>query len=88
MTPSIDISLKLFAALRESTGVAEEALSVPSGSTVVSVRATLMLRGGAWHKGLSDAKRCRAAVNHQMADEARALEPTDELAFFPPVTGG
>lgn len=88
MASSIDIHLKLFAALRESTGVAEEALSVPSGSTVGTVRAALVLRGGAWDKGLSDAKRCRAAVNHQMADEARALEPTDELAFFPPVTGG
>ena len=44
--------------------------------------------GEAWSRGLRDAQRTRAAVNHQLVDELHELRAGDELAFFPPVTGG
>jgi molybdopterin synthase sulfur carrier subunit len=47
-----------------------------------------MQRGGAWQDALGDMKVVRVAVNHDMAAANAPLNPGDEVAFFPPVTGG
>ena len=47
-----------------------------------------MKRGGAWKSALADMKVVRVAVNQDMAAAAAPLKPGDEVAFFPPVTGG
>ena len=41
-----------------------------------------------WTEAFAPGKRWRVAVNQQMADPATPLKPGDEIAFFPPVTGG
>jgi molybdopterin synthase sulfur carrier subunit len=78
-----------FASLREQLGVASEALELPSGiATVDGLRAHLMRRGDAWQRTLASGKALRVAVNQDMAEPATPVKPGDEVAFFPPVTGG
>ena len=83
------VKVLLFANLRERVGQAVEVVDIPdSASTVAGLRLHLMKRGGAWHEVLSDMKVVRVAVNHDMAAASAPLNPGDEVAFFPPVTGG
>ncbi len=80
------INLRLFALLREQTGVDRESLQTPA-QTVSALRVELVGRGGAW-SSLQDANRIKAAVNQTLVAEDQALSDGDEVAFFPPVTGG
>ena len=83
------VKVLLFANLREKVGTPVEVVELPdSASTVAGLRLHLMKRGGAWHDVLADMKVVRVAVNHDMAAANAPLNPGDEIAFFPPVTGG
>jgi molybdopterin synthase sulfur carrier subunit len=83
------VKLLFFARLREDLGTSAEELALPAGvTTVASLRAYLMARGGAWASVLADGKALRVAVNQDMADAGTLVKPGDEVAFFPPVTGG
>lgn len=83
------VKVLFFAKLREQLGTAAEEIEVPdSASTVAGLRLHLMKRGGAWHEVLADMKVVRVAVNQDMAAANAPLNPGDEVAFFPPVTGG
>ena len=83
------VKVLLFANLREQVGTGVEVVDLPdSASTVAGLRLHLMKRGGAWQSALSDMKVVRVAVNHDMAAANAPLNPGDEIAFFPPVTGG
>ena len=82
------VKVLFFASLRESLGVAVEDLALPEGVvTVDGLRRHLAARGGAWSR-LDGAGNLRYAVNHDMALPSTALNGGDEVAFFPPVTGG
>jgi len=83
------VKLLFFARLREDLGTPGEELALPAGvTTVASLRAHLMARGGAWATVLANGKALRVAVNQDMADPATPVKAGDEVAFFPPVTGG
>ena len=83
------VKLLYFAALREQLGSAGEEVELPAGvATVAALRSHLRRRGGAWELALADGKLVRAAVNQDMAAPAAAIKAGDEVAFFPPVTGG
>ena len=83
------VKVLLFANLREQVGTGVEVVDLPdSASTVAGLRLHLMKRGGAWQSALSDMKVVRVAVNQDMAAAGAPLNPGDEVAFFPPVTGG
>ena len=84
---TVTVKLRFFASLREKLGEADT-LTLPDGSTVGNARDALMARGGAHAEALARGRAVRAAVNQKMALEATALADGDELAFFPPVTGG
>jgi molybdopterin synthase sulfur carrier subunit len=78
-----------FAALREQLGTSGEEIELPAGVTsVAGLRAHLMLRGEAWQAVLADKKLVRIAVNQEMVSPVNPIKPGDEIAFFPPVTGG
>lgn len=82
------LKILYFAGVREAVGQPSEDLPLPQG--VVSVgelRAHLCARGGAWG-ALAAGKNLRMAVNQKTADPTAALHDGDEVAFFPPVTGG
>ena len=83
------VKVLFFANLRERLGTGVEMVDLPdSASTVAGLRMHLMRRGGAWQDALADMKVVRVAVNHDMAAANAPLNPGDEVAFFPPVTGG
>ena len=83
------LKLVFFARLREDLGISAEELALPAGvGTVAALRAHLAARGGAWGTTLAQGKAIRVAVNHEMAQPTTPIKPGDEVAFFPPVTGG
>jgi molybdopterin synthase sulfur carrier subunit len=74
-----------FAGLREAIGTGAENVELPAGvATVGDLRAFL----GARHEVLTTAKNLRTAVNQKMVGLDAPLAEGDEVAFFPPVTGG
>lgn len=82
------VKLLYFASLRESLDNNGEELELPGEvNTVADLRDYLSRRGPAWEK-LTNARLLRAAVNQKMVDEEAAVADGDEVAFFPPVTGG
>lgn len=82
------IRLLYFASLRESLGTGGEEFDLPSGvSSVAMLRQLLASRGGSW-QALTQSQNLRAAVNQSMAGPDTAIKDGDEVAFFPPVTGG
>jgi molybdopterin synthase sulfur carrier subunit len=84
---TITVKLRFFASLREKLGEGE-ALALPAGSTVATAREALLARGGMHAEALARNRAVRSALNQKMAPESAALADGDELAFFPPVTGG
>ena len=88
-TQSVTLHLLYFARLREDLGCAEEHFApAPSVRTVQALRDVLMARGEAWARALDGARAVRVAVNQTMARGDTPIKPGDEVAFFPPVTGG
>ena len=83
------LSVLYFARLREALGVAQEDIAPnPTLSTVAELLEHLRGRGGAWQEALASARLFRVAVNQEMADLATPVKDGDEVALFPPVTGG
>ena len=84
----MNVRILFFAGLREALGVASESLVLPVGvGSVGALRDLLAARGEHW-AALATTKNLRAAVNQQMVGLDAPLRPGDEVAFFPPVTGG
>ncbi|HEX6319026.1 MAG TPA: molybdopterin converting factor subunit 1 [Burkholderiales bacterium] len=83
------VKVLFFAALREQLGTSGEDIELPAEVTsVAGLRAHLKARGGMYEKALADKSLVRIAVNQEMASPSRAIRAGDEVAFFPPVTGG
>lgn len=85
------IRILYFASLRETLGSDGETLELdrlPADATVAALRQHLHQRGGAWATALAPEARVLAAVNQDLARPETALADGDEVAFFPPVTGG
>jgi sulfur-carrier protein len=82
------VKILYFASLREKLGSAGEDLELPAG--VVDIDGLLRLlaaRGGEW-ADIAAVKNLKSAVNQEMARGATPVKDGDEVAFFPPVTGG
>ena len=83
------VRIVYFARLREVLGKAEEELVIPDGvSTVGELAAYLRARSDDWAAELGVGKAVRVAVDLDMADVGTAVVGGQEIAFFPPVTGG
>ncbi|MDP2962639.1 MAG: molybdopterin converting factor subunit 1 [Sulfurimicrobium sp.] len=83
------ITLLYFARLREALGVSSEQIDLPEDVLdVAGLTAWLRKRGGAWERELAAGRAFRVAVNQDMADGATLISDSDEIAIFPPVTGG
>lgn len=78
-----------FAWVRQRIGTGRERLAPPPEvATVGDLIAWLMARGPGYAAALADATLIRVAVNQEFAGLATKVAPGDEVAFFPPVTGG
>ena len=83
------VKILYFAWLRERTGCASEHLDLPGDvATVGALIAYLRARGGGYEAAFSLGRVVRAAVNQDFATPETAITAGDEIAFFPPVTGG
>ena len=83
------ITVLYFARLREALGTGSEQIALPeSVIDLDGLRALLVTRGGAYATELAGNKALRAAVNQSMASGNAPVADGDEIAFFPPVTGG
>lgn len=83
------MKLLYFAWLRSKTGVAEEEVTPPADvRDVGSLLAWLKTRGPGYAAALQDLSVVRVAVNQDYARLQDKVGPTDEVALFPPVTGG
>lgn len=87
------VTVLYFASLREQLGTGLEEVELPAGvSTLAALRAHLGARGGAWLAALAEARNVRMALNQDMVAQSVAgdapIKTGDEVAFFPPVTGG
>jgi molybdopterin synthase sulfur carrier subunit len=83
------IKILYFARLRESLEKTAEELELPYDNiTIEGLRQMLAARGGAWQQEFAGRHAIRAAINQNLALENSAIHDGDEVAFFPPVTGG
>jgi molybdopterin synthase sulfur carrier subunit len=85
----VQLKIAYFAWLRERMGRGEETLAAPQGVTTVAHLADwLRARDEAGRAAFADLRTVRAAVNQTFAQPDAELHDGDEVAFFPPVTGG
>jgi len=78
-----------FSWLRDRTGVGEEQLSPPESVTTVRLLIEWLVEQGGGHQAaFADLEIIRVAVNQEYVNLDTPLSAGDEVAFFPPVTGG
>ena len=78
-----------FAWLKEHTGCSIDDMPLPEGVETVGALIPHITRKSAGHKtALANLKAVRVAVNRVYGDLATPITDGDEIAFFPPVTGG
>lgn len=83
------MKLLYFAWVRQKIGRSEEDIQLPSNvSTVGELMDMLVKRGPEYAAAFSDVSRLRTAVNQIHGGFDATITNDDEIAFFPPVTGG
>ena len=83
------MKLLYFAWVRQKIGFSEEDITAPSSvTTVAALVEFLMKRGAGYEAAFRDLKLLRVAVNQEHTGFDARIGPNDEIAFFPPVTGG
>ena len=83
----IAITVRYFASIREAMGTGSETLHTRA-TTVGALRQQLMQRSPQAAAALAQEQPVRLALNHNLCAADAPLQPGDEVAFFPPVTGG
>jgi molybdopterin synthase sulfur carrier subunit len=81
------VKVKLFAWFREKAGVAEVELEVKEGAKVSDVIEALKQRFPALTEAF-EGRNYFVSVNHEVAQPEQGIKDEDEIAFFPPVSGG
>ena len=78
------MNILYFASLKENLNTAHDEINVVSPVSISSIKKQLIEKYGERH--FPDNILC--AVNHEMVNESTKVCESDEVAFFPPVTGG
>jgi molybdopterin synthase sulfur carrier subunit len=83
------MKLLYFAWLRTKIGTAEETIDPPGEvATVAALIEWLKRRGPGFADALKEPRLVRVAINREYVGLDHKVKPDDEIAFFPPVTGG
>jgi molybdopterin synthase sulfur carrier subunit len=82
------IRILYFAWVREQIGLAEEDLELAGPTSLLSLIERLRGRSAGHAAALADPARLRAAINQQFVALDAMVQAGDEVALFPPVTGG
>jgi molybdopterin synthase sulfur carrier subunit len=80
----VRISVKYFASFRDITGRREESMDVPNGVTVTGLRE--YVKG--LYERMADRDQVLVALNGAFVPLETVVVEGDEVAFFPPVSGG
>ena len=85
----VGVRVLYFAWLRQRTGTAEETVEPEAGiATLRQLETWLAARHPRFGEALASPGLVRCAVNQEHVEDDVALGPADEVAFFPPITGG
>ncbi|MGB0922219.1 MAG: molybdopterin converting factor subunit 1 [Alphaproteobacteria bacterium] len=83
------LTVLYFARLREQIGKAEEQINLPDTvATLADLIDWLSAQGPAYRQAFAELTQIRAAINEQAATLDAPVKDGDEVAFFPPMTGG
>jgi molybdopterin synthase sulfur carrier subunit len=83
------VQVLYFAWVRQKVGTGAEAVTPPPEvADIGGLMAWLAGRSAGHASAFADPKQIRAAVNQEFCGHDQPLRPGDEVAFFPPVTGG
>jgi molybdopterin synthase sulfur carrier subunit len=82
------IEIRYFASLREALQCERERLEWPEPRPVAVLLGALRVRGEPWSSAMGAGRRVMVAINQEIASPDAMITDGDEIAFFPPVTGG
>ena len=83
------ITILYFARLKESLNYSTEEIDLPADvNSIAALKLHLAKRGEAWANLFNGQQTIRAAINHALVENDDVIKNGDEVAFFPPVTGG
>ncbi|MEJ1354646.1 MAG: molybdopterin converting factor subunit 1 [Candidatus Sedimenticola sp. (ex Thyasira tokunagai)] len=82
------IKVLYFARLKEQLDTASEEMDAEGVAALGDLVQQLQGRGGVWQEAFGDGQTVMMALNQEMADATTTVADGDEVAFFPPVTGG
>lgn len=83
------IKVLYFARIKEAVNYSTEEIDLPEDvRTITALKNYLSLRGDTWADLFNGKQTVRAAINHELVDNLAPIKAGDEVAFFPPVTGG
>jgi molybdopterin synthase sulfur carrier subunit len=83
------LTILYFAWVRQKVGTSEEQIALPAQvTTIAELIEFLRLRGGGYAESFGVPGRLRAAANQEHVSFDAKIADADEVAFFPPVTGG
>jgi len=81
------IKIVFFAALREQLDCSEMQISADDVNTISDIKTQLASKNEHWQQVFSNGA-LLSAINHDMVHADASVKSGDEVAFFPPVTGG
>ena len=81
------INVVFFASLKEQLGCDEITLDINQPSSLKEIKALLIMQNTSWQSAFEN-RSLLMAINHEMVTEEDIAKSGDEVAFFPPVTGG
>ena len=85
----MNIKILYFARIKEAVNYSTEEIALPNNiSTITALKNYLAQRGDTWANLFNGKQIIRAAINHELVDNLSTIKTGDEVAFFPPVTGG
>jgi molybdopterin synthase sulfur carrier subunit len=83
------VKVIFFASFKERLNCNEQIIEIRANSTITDLCHILVDKGSAWQKIFTDpSSSVKVACNQQMAEFSSIIHDNDEVAFFPPVTGG
>jgi molybdopterin converting factor subunit 1 len=81
----VQVNVLFFASIVDKIGTNQWSYSVPEGATIEDLKKELAANFPSSRDML---RICHVAVNQEYVQGNLILHPTDEIAFFPPVSGG
>ena len=83
------VKVLYFARLKESLKYSIEDIDLPTDvGDIAALKRHLASRGGVWQELFAGKQVVRGAINHALVADDAPIKDGDEVAFFPPVTGG